>query len=447
MAFPAGAISASLDARIQSQFTLSSVMVTDGGRFDTANGWTANNTLWWDSMALGNGPCFFIGGIGRFDIPTPSWLSIASLSIGIPFSIGIVFRADNNAALCELSAGVGSGRGVLIQSGGGWTARINGPSALSYNDHPSGQLWAANNTVHYLILTCDGTTTKLYVDGILTKISTDGVAPGTGSFSVASTIGAAHGGAMPLVGAIGAVQIYNRVFSAADITQFDTEVRGSWRLTSTTDNLIKYNCIQTGASISAGAHTTSDNANQPNYPYDYVSTAISQLGQRFGSVQQLAVSGQTLVQQNTAWIANVGALVSGRINIGILGGDAANNDLSGSSVATTNANMATHATRMAADLSAASAGGTVQQYQIIWIPETGGLNGGIPSVNSNTRANYTSWGAAHVTQILVDCGSDAAMSSIPGFSSYLFTDNVHPAKPGHQRLSVYFANALIAAGL
>lgn len=449
MPMPAGAVSP-VDASLQSQFTLSSVEVTDGGQFDTiTGGWSGNNAVVWDSISCGNGPCIFHGGRGAPIYSTPTWLSNPSLAIGIPFTIVAVVRGDQYGTICELSADVGSGRGVEFRDGGGWTARINGPTALSYNDHGDGQFWGCRNEIHCYILTCDGTTTQLYVDGALvTNLSRDGVAPGTGSFSVASTIGAAHGGIRPLTGAIGLLYPYTHAFSASERTQTLAYVNGIWRLTPRANQGIKYNVLVVGDSIGAGTHTQSETYQNLNAPFAFTQIACTQLGARFGTATNYAVSGAQLGQTppniKTYWDNNgKPSTASGKTNIVVVQGGI--NDLGGgATVNQTNANLQAVVQDVSAYLSSIASG--APQYVVV-VTITGATNSvNAASVNSNTRANYTSWGASGVTMLLADVGNDPVIAqNVNG--TYYNADTLHPVKPGHQRMGTILANTLIAAGL
>jgi len=441
MAMPAGAV-APVDARLTSTMTLGGVTVVDGGTLDTWGAWTQatpGNRPFYDAIALGNGPCVTNGRLNVTNNPA-TFVSNAALAIGIPFSLVIVFRADTpKAALCELSADVTAGRGVSFTNSSGWTSQINGPSALQLCDNGNGQLWAADNAVRFIILTCDGTTTKLYVNGTQVFLSQSAVAPGTGSFTVAATIGALHAAGLPLTGAIGAVYPYARVLNAGEIAQVTADVTASWRITPI-PQAVEYQLIGVGDSIMLGAALSASTAY--NYAHSMMGVLAAQAGARFGTPLNLAVSGAHLPAIQVQWSGTGSAsCVSNATNILVAEGGI--NDVgAGTPVATINADYQALVQAMSARASAV-AGGRPQAVVATTLFGTAGTTANALAVSANTRANYLSWGAAGVTMLLADFGNDPVLTAA---NSNYTQDGTHPTVPGDQRAGTILANVLLAAG-
>jgi hypothetical protein len=426
------------DARLTSTMTLGGITVVDGGFLDTWAAWpqgTPANRPFYDSISLGNGPCVTGGQLSQSSSPV-SFLSRAGFAIGVPFSYVLVYRSDTpKACFFEDSADVTVSQGVKLTNTTGFTGLIRATS-LQGLDSGQGWSWALDNAIHYLILTCDGSTTALYVDGAQVFVAQN-AGPGTAAFSVAATLMAAHAGGSPFTGALGCRYTYARVLSAAERAQVDADVRASWRITP--QGRLFYQSIGVGNSIMLGAALKSTDA-KVNALHSFLGVAAVQLGFRFGIPLNLGISGAMLAGILAEWISTgAPALVDGP---NFACGEGGINDLGvGRTVPQMNADTQALYTRMSSDMSAKAAFGR----QICAVTTLFGPSGNTPNgqlVNANTRANYLSWGAPGVTMILADFGADPLL--VAANANYT-QDGTHPTLPGDQRAGTILANALVAA--
>lgn len=448
MTFPASPAIA-LDARLTSQITLLGSQVTDGSVLDTWNNFTqavGANQPTYDSMSMGNGPCVTHGGLGGPLNQVATYVANAGVTLGFPMSVVIVFRGDwgttLGGALCELSTDVAANNGIMVTNYGPWTVQARGPSGNSLADHGDGQNWGNRNEIHYLIVTRNGTSTVMYLDGVqVANLSTDGATTGVWSASTPCTVGAAHGGAVPLTGAIGAVYVYNRLLNVNERAQIDADVRGSWRLT--TRSKIKYNKLMIGDSVLLAASTKYAGAAPIDVQYSCMGVASSQLGGVYGFPRDLGISGAQL-QSNIPpqWTATGKFCLINGSNIVLVQGGV--NDLGdGRSVAQVNNDFQNLVTQVSSDMSAKAATG--RQFCVVCTIFGNSSGANRTAVNANTVANYQSWGATGVTMVLADFGADPVFSSVTPIPEYT-ADGVHPTLPGNQRLGTILANALLAAG-
>lgn len=466
MAMPTGS-DAAFDARLTSTIKLGGVTASDGSIIDTwgtATNPTAGSEPVYDSISLGGGPCITGGGQGAPLYSRPTTINAPSTSLSVPSTTVVVFRADGAAVLAELSSNVSSAEGFLQSSNGGWAAQVHGPSGLQNTDVAQGDYWGMGNTVMYVVQTNDGTTMDMYINGVLVGSVSSGTAPGIGSFSTVISLLADHAAARALTGAIGLLYHYPRVWTPSDFATADADIRASWRLTDMNERQL-YNVILLGDSIGAGAHTQTESVfiPDPNRLYSFGNIACAQLGFRFGSYINYAVSGAQLVAITASW-ASLGqaATVTGKRNIVICEGGI--NDLgdwpggivdSASQAAATaaiNSRMQTYIQTVSAGLSGI---GGPQNIFVCTITYEAGANSFFEAarqaINANTVANYASWGAANVTMGLADFGADVVLGTPagnwPGNQNYFESSGLHPVKPGHQRAGAILANAMITAGL
>lgn len=427
-----------LDARLTSTMTLSGVEVVDGGTLDTWAAWTQatpGNRPFYGSIDLGGGPCVTFGRTSVSINPT-TFLANAAYALSIPFSLVMVFRADQpKAAICELSANVSAGRGVLVTNSTGFTAQINGASALQNVDTADGFLWGMSNRVQCVILTCDGTTTALYVNG-KKKLVTQTASPGTATATVAATLAAAHAAGLPLTGALGCQYSYARVLNASEIAQATADAGASWVLTP--HQVLKYQTTVVGDSIVVGA-ALGQNA-LVSAARSFTGAMAAQYGFRFGIPQNLGISGAQL----PAILAQYNSLGAPSLqngpNVNI--GEGGINDIgAGSDTATVNARTQALYTAISAAMSAKRAFGP-QFCVVTTLFGTAGTTTEALAVSANTRANYLSWGAPGVTMVLADFGADPVLTAA---NTNYTQDGTHPTIAGAQRAGVVMGTALLAA--
>jgi Concanavalin A-like lectin/glucanases superfamily len=458
------------DATQTSTLTLGGVTVTDGGTLDTAGlatQATAGLRPFYDAHAFGLGPTVAYGGLGAPLNPTTQYLSIASLAYQIPFTIVLGFRANAAYNLAELSADVASNPGVLINSGAGWSFRVRGPGGAIQNiDVETGPVWGSQNEFHWIAFTHDGTTPGLFVDARRVGLSVNQPAgpPGTGAITQPATIGAGHGGAGNLTGAIPFVGLWPRVFSASDLANMAAYFAAvPYRFTPS--NFQLYDCQTSGDSIAGGATCA---AISPNL-YAYGPLLRQIFGFKFGQPMILELSGQTIPTIHSFWSTNLKPnLVSNGIKKVILN-EGGVNDLiqfpgginNPTDAATCAAAMVTamHSwvTEEVAKCDPFSGGPHVILLHTCSFVGAAGVNFELArsTYNGNVAAAAPGWGTPNVIVQPVLIGSDPILGSAAGLpppdgantNYFTATGAIHPNQPGHQRWMALTAQAAIALGL
>jgi hypothetical protein len=476
------------DATVAANIQAGGIGATDGILIDTwiatqggisATQGTVGAQPYYDTLGC-NGPGI---GFGRLGLPvTATFLSLPSVAYTFPLTIACVFRADGRigqtstspgvgvipiGAVAELSADVTAGRGMLLTNSSAWALRCNGAGGTQNADTAAGQFWATDDAVRLAIVTIDGATMTMRLNGVNMPLAISGTAPGASGFSVAGTLGALHGGSMPLVGMLGLFGVWPRAFSGADIAQLEAYVAANWTLAI--PNQAQVDATQGwGDSIMLGA-TTDISGNQYEWPRSHVGRATAGLGFRFGSYLNGGSSGATIPVITANFDAQgAPALVSGIKNIVFCEGginDIPTFTITNSGQATAAAN--TMLTRMQTfvtghvipALAALSATGRPHHVFV----ETVTLGGaGFTSLQDSARQQYNAlvlaaapgWSTAQVTVHTVDPGGDLILGTqagtppgVTGAQNVNFFTDIHPARSGQRRYGAIALNALAAAGL
>jgi hypothetical protein len=265
-----------LDAT-SSVLALGGLEVTDTSNVDTwgvATQPTAGLQMFIDAFNAGFGPGVVAGGGPdvAFGNPSglqssPSYMTVPSFALAIPFTLAMVCRVDggqpgnvHQACALELSANIASSVGVRVSTGvsagtmpsitvrglGGGTLNADYVDALSWAAQ-----WIEDDLCRLIIIKCDGTTFTISVNGVdqTSKLTITGTPPGTGAIPTVGTIGADHAGGNSLVGAFGLIAVWPRLTSTTDDAQTLAYARSTWALTDRSTGTQTTHLVTAGDSI------------------------------------------------------------------------------------------------------------------------------------------------------------------------------------------------------
>jgi len=424
-----------------------------------------------DDLSLAYGPGIILGAQGSPDASShATYLNIPSFSLGIPFSIVFFGAIDGDSCVFEMSAGanVGSSQGVKLTSSNSTTVTVHGPSGTQTANAASG--WFSDNSSHVIVLTCDGTTTSLYMDGSPVTLTPAGSAPGTGSITVTGVLGATQAAGSFSTGMTGFFASVNRVLSNSEITEnvqdyFTSSL--SWYISKPSS--VTINLLGGGDSIAVGHGT--EPTDGASIPYAFLNMTAKVLGARAqgGVTGNQAVSSARLTNPVpvtpviTQWTSScVPLVVSGITNLFSLEGginDCSDNVPANNAQARSNAALIwgyynTVIAQVVSDLNGIAGG----PHYVLCNTITPSANSNymakqIYLINQYIRQRCAGYSTSNVKVILMDIGlgGDAVMGNVLDVG-YTFKpayggDPLHPAKPGHRRWGGVMAKKIISLGL
>jgi hypothetical protein len=465
-----------LDSSITASMKNGGVTVVDGQNVDTWNTIATQAVVglqpFYDAKNLSNAPAVVFGGPGGnagagLSQFVTTYLNLAAFAWGIPFTLVMLFRANGAGALVELSADVTANPGLLLTSTSQWAMRVRNAGGTQDADSSQGLLWTADNKTRWIAITHDGTTLSLYINGVLDAAAVFGPAPGVGAIVQNATIGASHGGgSTPFGWSLGYLDLWNHVFSPAEMAQQGAYLTSIWRLTNLVERQ-RYNVVSIGDSIPGGAGLVSTVNGRLNEPFAFANRACNKLGFRFGTPYVLSYSGQPLSVIITGWnTSGPNGLVAGVKNIVFVeGGLGTLNSwpggiIDGASQAAAAAQCTSDMHTLITDIVTALGAVAGGPHNVFVHTMTSESAPNAPpfwynarnTYNANVIAQAPGWGTVSAPVVVVDVGADNYLGNAANFPPTVtqfvqVSGGIHPTQAGHDRWSGYDIAALIAAGL